>query len=339
MTIDKLTPEERERPTLKTISRLTGFSIPTVSRALSDAPDIRKQTKKTVQDVADKLGYRRDRAAVRLRTGKTNVIALVLSTEHELMNLTAKLIGSIAGSFRNTPYHMIIIPYFPDEDPMVPVEYIVKTGSADGMILNRILPDDPRVTYMQDQNFPFAMHGRTNNSDNIPFCDFDNDAFGAMAIETLATKSRTEFLLVAPPQEQNYSKLMIAGARRASEKLGGRLHVLEGATSDDPSPVTSAAVERALKEHPGINGIVTPSSSSSMATTLAVERLGLRLGKELDIASKEAVPFLKAFRSEIMVTHEDIGLTGRFLAEALVEAIEKPSRPPLQKLLLPGAFE
>jgi LacI family transcriptional regulator len=76
-----------------------------------------------------------------------------------------------------------------------------------------------------------------------------------------------------------------------------------------------------------------------MATTLAVEKLGRQLGHGLDIASKEAIPFLKAFRSEIMVTHEDIGLTGRFLAEAVIEAIEKPSRPPRQKLLLPGAFE
>jgi LacI family transcriptional regulator len=70
-----------DRPTLKTIAALTGLSIATVSRALKDAPDIGEDTKRRVREEAARVGYRPNRAGVRLRTGKTNVIALIVSTQ------------------------------------------------------------------------------------------------------------------------------------------------------------------------------------------------------------------------------------------------------------------
>ena len=62
-----------ERPTLKTLARLTGLAVPTISRALSDAPDIGEDTKRRVKEMAARIGYRPNRAGVRLRTGRTNV--------------------------------------------------------------------------------------------------------------------------------------------------------------------------------------------------------------------------------------------------------------------------
>ena len=93
---------DQGRPTLKTIALETGFAIATVSRALKDAPDIGEDTKRLVRAVAIRLGYRPNRAGVRLRTGKTNVIALVLSTEQDVMNHTSRLIYSIAAALRGT---------------------------------------------------------------------------------------------------------------------------------------------------------------------------------------------------------------------------------------------
>ena len=78
-------------PTLKTIASITGLGITTVSRALKDAPDIGQQTKKRVREVAESLGYTPNRAGVGLRTGKTNVISLVLSLDEEVMGLTSHM--------------------------------------------------------------------------------------------------------------------------------------------------------------------------------------------------------------------------------------------------------
>ena len=212
----KINPAGRDdvRPTLKTIARMAGLAVPTVSRALNDAPDIGDATKARVREIANDLGYRPNRAGLRLRTGKTNVIALILSTEHDMMNHTARLINSIAAATRGTSYHMIITPYFPDEDPMVPIRYVTETRSADGVIFNQTRPEDSRVDYLMRTGFPFATHGRTNWSDRHPFYDFDNGTFGALCVQRLVARGRTRLLMVPPPLSEFYAIEMAASAQR-----------------------------------------------------------------------------------------------------------------------------
>ncbi|RYG95011.1 MAG: LacI family transcriptional regulator, partial [Alphaproteobacteria bacterium] len=67
-----------KRATLKTISEITGLSLSTVSLSLRGGASLKEETRRKVAEAAALVGYIPDRAGVRLRTGKTNVIALVL---------------------------------------------------------------------------------------------------------------------------------------------------------------------------------------------------------------------------------------------------------------------
>ena len=118
--------DSRERPTLKTIARISGLAVATVSRALSDAPDISRDTKDLVNRIADVIGYVPNRAGLRLRTGRTNVITLVIPAEGDVMNNASKLTNSIAEELRGTQFHLNVLPWFPDENPLRPIKYIVE---------------------------------------------------------------------------------------------------------------------------------------------------------------------------------------------------------------------
>ena len=111
--------------------------------------------------VAKQIGYRPNRAGVRLRTGKTNVISLILSVETEVLGMTSHLVYGISEYLAGSPYHLIVTPYDVRSDPLDPVRYIVETGSADGIIFSRTEPQDARVRYLHERGFPFATHGRT----------------------------------------------------------------------------------------------------------------------------------------------------------------------------------
>ena len=87
---------DSRRPTLKTIAFMTGLGVTTVSRALKDAPEIGEETRRRVQLVARQVGYRPNRAGVRLRTGKTNVISLVLDTDEQIMGFVSDIIYGIS---------------------------------------------------------------------------------------------------------------------------------------------------------------------------------------------------------------------------------------------------
>jgi LacI family transcriptional regulator len=331
---------EPERPTLKTIAAETGLAVATVSRALKDAPDIGAATKLRVQEAAARLGYRPNRAGVRLRTGKTNVIALVLSTESDVMNHTSQLIYSIANALRGTAYHLIVTPFFPDQDPMDPIRYLVETESADAIILNQTKPDDPRVRYMAERGFPFATHGRTDMGIEHSYYDFDNEAFGTLGVNALAAAGRKRLLLVPPPRTHSYARHMTTGFVQAAGEHGLAFEVLTTATSDSGG----TAIEAAVYDHMANStlrpdGLLCGSTTAAMAAVTAAERLGLILGRDFDLVAKEAIRFLHRFRPAILVVHEDVRQAGDFLARAVVAKVERRDTPAKQGLDRPGSVD
>lgn len=326
------------KPTLKTIAELSGLAVATVSRALNDAPDIGRDTKVLVRRIASEVGYVPNRAGVRLRTGRTNVVTLILSTEPDTMDHTARLISSIAAELRDTPYHLTITPFFPDQDPMTPVRYIVETGSADAVILNQTQPQDPRVRYLVDKGFPFATHGRTDMGLEHNWFDFDNTAYGRIAVETLAGLGARNIVLIAPPLAQTYSHHMIDACQTTARELGVAFRVAENATSDSPNALVRACVETRLRESPEVDAYVTGSAKSAMAAAAAVEAMGRRIGEDIQIITKEAVPIMHMFRPAILTVDEDVAEAGHFLARAAMQSIREPGATPMQALEVPRAL-
>ena len=315
-------PSDSERPTLKTIAAETGLAIATVSRALKDAPDIGEETKRRVRETAERLGYRPNRAGVRLRTGKTNVIAVTLSTVSDMSN-PSQLIYSIADALRGTAYHLVVTPFFPDQDPMEPIRYIVETESADGIVLNQTTVDDPRVRYLTERGFPFVTHGRTDMGIEHFYFDFDNEAYARIAVRALAAKGRRNLLLLRPPVEHSYSVHMTKGFMDEAQTLGLSCGIMPDATSDSPADLIEAALTRLMAGGHPVDGILTGSPSSAVAAVAGAEKAGRVIGRDFDIVSKEANHFLHRFRKEIIVVEENVNRAGSFLTRALMAAIER----------------
>ena len=237
-------PPDGERPTLKTIAFMTGLGVTTVSRALKDAPEIGIETRKRVQLVARQVGYRPNRAGVRLRTGKTNVISLVLDTQEQVGGFVSDIVYGVSEQIAQTPYHLIITPYSRDNDPMEPIRYVVETGSADGIIISRTEPNDPRVRYMIERGFPFATHGRTHQTMPHAFHDFDNAAYARLAVHKLAELGRRRLALMAPYSALSYSQHTRDGFAEGLADTGLVEAPLSGVTADSSlEQIREAAVE------------------------------------------------------------------------------------------------
>ena len=328
--------QENRRPTLKTIAKLTGLAVPTVSRALNDSDEIGAATRDRVKKIAAEIGYVPNRAGVRLRTGRSYVVALLLSADSEALNFTARFIKSIAKEMRSTRYNLTINPYFRDEDPLNAVRRVVETHAADAIILNQTEYEDPRVKYLMDRGFPFVTHGRTRWSDTHDYYDFDNRAVAETAVEALAAKGRSNLLLVAPPHEQHYSQDMMQGFEARTAQLQLRGQVARNFSTDSPSELVKEQIASILSSGPRIDGVVCGSALSCLEVTSALESNGMAIGTDFDVFSKDAGLLLKRFRSEIMTIHEDPWNAGRFVANAVLERAEKPDAPLMQELERPG---
>jgi LacI family transcriptional regulator len=319
------------RPTLRTLAQITGLGISTVSQALRDNPEIAKETKLRVKLAAQQAGYRPDRAGVRLRTGKTNVITLVLNPEDEGSGFFSRFVYGVSDGLKGTPYHLVITPY-DLTDAMTPVRYVVETASADGVILSRTQANDPRVRYLSDSNMPFVTHGRTDMGITHPYHDYDNEAFAYEAARKLAARGRKRIALLAPPPELYYHKHTHVGFQRALLDFG-----LESFALNDCHTDTHLAKVReigmVLATHPQRpDGIISAATTSAFALSSGMQQAGLKIGVDFDTASKHSSNLLSIAIPEIIEIAEDFHEAGRDLAQLLIRSIDGEEAAQLQHL-------
>ena len=276
--------------------------------------------------VAEQIGYRRNRAGVRLRTGKTQVISLVISLEEEMLDMTSQIVQGITNQLTDTAYHLVVTPYTAKQQPIEAVQYVVETGSADGIILSRIERDDARLHYLSEKNFPFVCHGRSLTGLEHAYHDFDNYRFCHDAIELLASRGRKTIAALMPPERFTYHQHAMEGFAAATRKHGLEPFLLPGLSTDSRISEIEQQVETIMRGDRRPDGLICLSASSAVAATCGIENAQLSLGTDIDMVAKNSIDFLPRFRPAIFAIHENMRRAGENLADAILAAID--GKPP-----------
>ena len=96
----------RQHITIKDIARIAGVSTSTVSRALSNSPELSEQTRQRILEICQREGYRVNALARSLICNKTNVIGLIVP---EVTNpFYAELSLGIETHARSLGYNVIL---------------------------------------------------------------------------------------------------------------------------------------------------------------------------------------------------------------------------------------
>jgi len=309
-----------KRPTLRSLAEITGLGISTVSQALRDSPQIASETRERVQKAARQMGYRPNRAGVRLRTGKTNVIALVLNPQDGGSGFFANIVYGISEALKGSSYHLVVTPYSLS-DPMEPVRYIVETNSADGVIISRTQPDDPRVRYLTENNMPFATHGRTDMDVAHAYYDYDNDAFVYEALRKLKARGRKHIALMSPPPSLTYYAHTLNGFDRGLADFGLTGFMLPGTNTDSEiGDLRRAGIELAHRRD-AADGVICVSSSAALALISGLQQGGREIGRDFDLVAKPATDLISMAQPLIISIDEDFNRAGRELARMVIERI------------------
>lgn len=321
------------RPTLRTIAELCGLGVPTVSRALNGSPEVSEATRRRIRRIADEIGYIPDRAAQRLRTGRTNVInlAFVMNRDDQL----GRLIPSIATSLLSTGFQIGIAPALSHEDGLATIRQMVENRMADAVVFNETLVEDPRAAYLLDCGFPFASHGRNSLSHMHPHYDYDNAAFARMTAEYLHGRGRRWLALLGPPEQRHYGFETRRGAEDAAAALGLHFRPFDGLHSHDLLTALQAAATRFVDRHPSCDGYVASTGAAALAIASALHRAGRVIGRDVDLVAKGARSFLEMVDPAIVAVEEEVGRAADFLTCAVLQAIRAPALPPMQAVEQP----
>ncbi|MCW5720121.1 MAG: substrate-binding domain-containing protein [Devosia sp.] len=323
-----------QRVTLRTIAEVTGLSLSTVSLSLRGGTTLKQETRDKVAEAAKALGYVPDRAGVRLRTGKTNVIALVLDGAEDSIDFARQMIQGIGQAIKGTRYHLTVIPEFDRQNSSETIRYILDNRTADGVIITHTAPRDKRVQMMIDADFPFVSHGRTEFYTPHPYHDFHAEMFASLAVERLASKGcRRVMLVIGDHRTTNYHNIVTA-FHKAAARAGIGADILERAQGRSPAEMRAIGLELAKDAHRP-DGIICDSEMHTIALASGLQDGGLRLGGDVQLVYKQTSGILPTLFPALDSIREDVFAAGGELTRLLLRRIEGAEAKSLQTMAEP----
>lgn len=323
------------KPTLKTLAEATGLAQTTISRALKGDPKIAIATRQKVASAAREIGYVPDRAAQRLRTGRTNVIAFVSSPHAEIIGFRGSMMAGLSEELKGTPYHVTMTPYDTDANPMRPIQNIVRNRLADGLIFSGTQPRDQRVDYLLETGFPFVTHGRTDMAGGHAWCDYDNGRFVELALEQLASQGRRTVVLFRPAPDLTYARHMTEAAVRAGTRLGLTVTYPQSVTLSSRANEIHDLVVRQIRSGCAPDAYLCPGEVPALAVIAAIEDCGLSVTDDIAVVAKQTSSVFDLIRPRIDTIHEDLHAAGASLGRLLLRRIAGEPAERLQDLHAP----
>ncbi len=326
------------KPTLRTIAEMTGLAITTISRALNNAPELSDETRLRVQKIAAEIGYVPDRTALRLKTGRTHVIGLILDPHDEILGFGQSMVSGITAALRGTAYHLVITANFRNATPLDPIRYLLRNKAADGVIFSRTEPDDDRVKLLLEENFPFVSHGRTMSPVPHPFVDYDNAAFAHKAVMRLKAKGCRKVTIILPPMRFSFGHHLRDGFMAAVTEAGLDWEILSGATLDNAPDDIRLAVIRRLGEPAAPDGFVCTGDASALAVMAGITDAGRTIGRDVQVVAKQTSTIFSQVRPKVDALFEDTALAGQQMGEVLLRRIQGEPAESLQILHQPEVW-
>jgi LacI family transcriptional regulator len=313
---------------------MTGLATTTISRALNNAPELSAETRERVQKIAAEIGYVPDRTALRLKTGRTHVISLILDAHDEILNFSQSIVSGVTAALRGTPYHLVITPNW-GASQLDPLHYILGNRMADGVIFSRTEPNDARVRLLLEEDFPFVCHGRTELETPHPYVDYDNFTYAEAAVRRLHSKGRRHVFMVPAPQRFTFSRHLSGGLIAAAEQVGMRYEIATGATLDDNAETIREAIVARIARGDAPDAVVCPGDAVALAVIAGLVDSGLSVGRDADIVTKQMSGIFSLVRPKVDVINEDIALAGLQMGELLLKRLRGEPVETLQILQMP----
>lgn len=134
--------------TLKEISRVAGYSVSTVSKALNNKLDISESTREIIQGIANKYNYVPNNYAIALRKKKTRTISVIVPQINT--SFYGCFLFNIEQLAYSKGYRLIVNQSFEDESKEKEFIRNSNDGSVDGLII--ITKNNIQSKYLNEEN-------------------------------------------------------------------------------------------------------------------------------------------------------------------------------------------
>jgi LacI family transcriptional regulator len=286
------------RPTIKTVARLAGVSVGSVSNVLSGKDHVGAEVRQQVLRAVAETGYRPNAVAASLRSQRSRSIGLCIP---DLGNpFFSQLQRRINDATEADGYELIIAETREDGTREAEKIAALCAHQIDGLMIvptagwRGDLPEGV-ASVLIDRGGDFGLRA--------PLVTLDNEAAGAACFAHLRALGHCRIWMVVNTLGLWNSAQRVEGFLRAAEEAGlrGKVRVIEGG-------MTALEMGRAVHAHLGVgpvpDAILTGSGNMTLGALRALQEAGLRAGDDVALMGFDDSSWMEVLRPSISVLRQ-----------------------------------
>jgi LacI family transcriptional regulator, galactose operon repressor len=326
--------EEVRRPTMHDVAARAGVALSSVSRALSDHPDVSKKMRRRVQQAARELGYEPNFLAQSLRTGSTSTVGFLI---RDIANpFFAAMANGAEHYLRDRGFVMLLVNSDGDSDVEANHISVLRRRRVDGLILNLVAEDhQPTLAALANLETPYVLVDRTVPGTEASAVLCDHYTGVRAATEDLLAHGHRRVALVSGPSNVRPVRERLRGVQDALTMAGiahdDQLLGLGSFDSDFARRQTHALLDQ--PDPP--TAILAGGAQVTIGTLKALVERGIVAGRDIAVVALDEVDALEIVQPAISVVSRDPQRMGSEAARLLLDAAAG-KRP--QTVLLPTTY-
>lgn len=318
--------------TIKDIARSLCISVSTVSRALTDDKNIRKETREMVVEEAKRLGYKRNPVAMNLKMGRTNTIGVIVPEMHT--PYASQVINGIQEVLYKKNQKVMIAES--DEKPERELENLkmMEQFMVDGLIVSLCSYRKNIEMYQQlaADGMAIVFYDRIPYGLKMPQVVVDDNVDSYFMVEHLIRLGRKRIVYLQGPDDIYNAYQRGLGYREAMEKF----HLFDpsliektGMTFKDGAD----AIDRLIYNNVEFDAIFAFTDTLAIGAQNRLRALGRRVPEEILVAGFSGTELSTIVSPQITTMEPPLEEMGRKAAEMVMEKINNPEMEDRQVVL------
>lgn len=313
------------RPTMKDVSKASGLSIYTVSRALNGGDEVSEASRQAVLEAARELGYVPNKAAQQLRKQTKSSIAVITASTSNYYYID--LMNGIQRTLQPSGRRAIIADIaaggvHTQELEDATVRELVQSRTAG--IISTLTLSQTNTQLLRDWDIPLVfVDSKPPDSDpDLPAVTMDNLEGSTQVAEHLVSHGYRRWLFLAYPSRWSTRADRERGLRQVADAHDIKFEVVES-----PNDPTSA--RQTLGAHLADSGRALPdviiASNNPMihGTYQVVRELGMRAPADVAIVGYDDFAWAPLLDPPLTVLDEDSDHIGVLAAQTLTKVIDE----------------
>jgi LacI family transcriptional regulator len=337
-----------KKSSLEDVAKAVGVSKTLVSMVLNGKAakyGISKKTEEKVWKMVEEMGFKPNATARKLRTGKSNVLGLIVA---DISNpFYSKIARSIEDAANKKGYHMLICSS--DENPKREADLIsilADQHQVDGLIVSSTLDDSQMFDRLVKQKTPFLLLDREFSSGLFPSVTVDNRKGAEMLVQHLIDKgSKNIGVITLSPSHLSTLKDRVMGYRDALKKNNIELNdsLLREVSFENLREDIINEVDFLLSPPNNVKAIFALNNLVALYALEAINKRGLKIPKDIALVSFDDIELFQFTSPPITAISQPLDKLGENAMDLLFSLMNTKSEEattdtvgiPNQRIVLP----